>query len=82
MVNDAPIRLGDWRPRNYGDSYRGAIPLRDAVAFSSNSVAVQLSERVGRDNVIRAARDLGITTPACGPRRACRSASTASRCSS
>ena len=63
MVNDAPIRLGDWRPRNYGDSYRGMIPLRDAVAFSSNSVAVQLSERVGRDNVIRAARDLGITTP-------------------
>jgi penicillin-binding protein 1A len=63
MVNDAPIRLGDWRPRNYGDSYRGMIPLRDAVAFSSNSVAVQLSERVGRDNVIQAARDLGITTP-------------------
>jgi len=37
--------------------------LRDAVAFSSNSVAVQISERVGRNNVIQAARDLGITTP-------------------
>jgi penicillin-binding protein 1A len=64
IVNDAPIRLGDWRPRNYGDSYRGPITLRDAVAYSSNSVAVQLSEqRVGRNNVIKAARDLGITTP-------------------
>jgi penicillin-binding protein 1A len=63
MVNDAPLRVGDWRPRNYGDTYRGAITLRDAVAFSSNSVAVQMSERVGRENVIRAARDLGITTP-------------------
>jgi penicillin-binding protein 1A len=63
MVNDAPIRLGDWRPRNYGDTYRGAITLRDAVAFSSNSVAVQLSERVGRDNVMKAAHDLGITSP-------------------
>jgi len=62
-INDAPIRLGDWRPRNYGDTYRGAISLRDAVAFSSNSAAVQISERVGRDNVIRAARDLGITSP-------------------
>ncbi|MGZ8349393.1 MAG: transglycosylase domain-containing protein [Allosphingosinicella sp.] len=62
-VNDVPIRLGGWQPRNYGDSYRGRIPLRDAVAFSSNSVAVQVQERVGRDNVIRAARDLGITTP-------------------
>jgi penicillin-binding protein 1A len=29
---------------------------------SSNSVAVQLSERVGRNAVIQAARDLGITT--------------------
>jgi penicillin-binding protein 1A len=63
MVNDAPLRVGDWRPRNYGDTYRGAITVREAVAFSSNSVAVQMSERVGRENVIRAARDLGITTP-------------------
>ena len=39
------------------------------------------SERVGRDNVIRAARDLGITS-ARADRRACRSASTASPCSS
>jgi penicillin-binding protein 1A len=62
-VNDSPIRVAGWQPRNYGDSYRGAINVRDAVAFSSNSVAVQISERVGRDNVIRAARDLGVTTP-------------------
>jgi penicillin-binding protein 1A len=62
-VNDVPIRLGSWQPRNYGDSYRGRETVREAVAFSSNSVAVQVQERVGRDNVIRAARDLGITTP-------------------
>ena len=61
-VDDRPIRLGDWTPRNYGDSYRGPMTLRDAVAHSSNSVAVQISERVGRNNVIRAARDLGVTT--------------------
>ncbi|HYD13618.1 MAG TPA: transglycosylase domain-containing protein [Allosphingosinicella sp.] len=63
LVNDAPLRVGDWSPRNYDGHYRGAIPLRDAVAISSNSVAVQLSERVGRGAVIQAARDLGITTP-------------------
>ncbi len=61
-VSDTPIRLGNWQPRNYGDSYHGRMTLREAVARSSNSVAVQISERVGRDNVIRAARDLGITT--------------------
>jgi penicillin-binding protein 1A len=63
IVNDAPLRVGDWSPRNYDGRYRGAIPLRDAVAMSSNSVAVQLSERVGRAAVVQAARDLGITTP-------------------
>ena len=62
-VNDIPIRIGTWSPQNYGNSYRGPELLRDAVAYSSNSVAVQVSERVGRNNVIRAARDLGITTP-------------------
>jgi penicillin-binding protein 1A len=62
-VNDVPIRLGGWQPSNYGDRYRGRITVREAVAHSSNSVAVQVQERVGRDRVIRAARDLGITTP-------------------
>ena len=62
-VDDRPIRLGAWQPSNYGDSYRGRINVRDAVTFSSNSVAVQVQERVGRDRVIRAARDLGLTTP-------------------
>ena len=62
-VNDVPIRLGSWQPRNYGDAYRGRETLRDAVAHSSNSVAVQIQERVGRDRVIQAARDLGITSP-------------------
>jgi penicillin-binding protein 1A len=62
MVNDVPIRLGDWQPSNYGGVYRGRITLRDALAYSSNSVAVQLQERVGRRAVIRAAHDLGITS--------------------
>ena len=34
-------------------------------------MAVQISERVGRDNVIQAARDLGVTSPLTRPRRAC-----------
>jgi penicillin-binding protein 1A len=37
--------------------------MREAFARSSNAATVRLSESVGRANVIRAARDLGITTP-------------------
>ncbi|HYE28038.1 MAG TPA: transglycosylase domain-containing protein [Allosphingosinicella sp.] len=62
-IADTPLRIGEWQPRNYGDRYRGTLTLRDALALSSNVAAVRLSERVGRQNVIRAARDLGVTSP-------------------
>ena len=44
-------------------SYRGIITLTQAFASSINTVAVTLSEAVGRDQVIAAARDLGINSP-------------------
>lgn len=60
---DGPLRIGKWRPRNYGGTFRGAVTLREAMARSVNTVAVQVSERTGRDKVIDAARRLGITSP-------------------
>ncbi|MBA3677517.1 MAG: penicillin-binding protein [Sphingosinicella sp.] len=62
MVMDAPVTIGDWSPRNNSGSYQGPITLREAFARSSNVAAVRLSERVGRDAVIKAARDLGVTS--------------------
>src|ERR1044072_7469569 len=63
IIDDTPITIDGWSPKNSGGNYRGSITLRDAFAQSSNVAAVRLSERVGRDKVIRAARDLGITSP-------------------
>jgi penicillin-binding protein 1A len=63
QVLDEPLTIGDWTPRNSDGRYRGPISLRQAFAVSSNVAAVRLSERVGRDKVIRAARDLGIQSP-------------------
>jgi len=60
---DGPIRIGNWSPGNYKDRYYGKVTLRDAFARSMNSVAVQLSEKVGRGNVIDTAHRLGITEP-------------------
>lgn len=62
MIEDSPLTIGDWSPKNNGGVYRGPITLRDAFAISSNVAAVRLSERVGRDAVIRTARDLGVTS--------------------
>ena len=63
MIEDRPITIDGWTPRNSDGVYRGPITLREAFARSSNAAAVRLAEQVGRDNVIRAARELGIRSP-------------------
>ena len=63
LVEDAPITIKGWSPENADGRYLGWISLEDAFARSSNVAAVRLTQRVGTQDVIRAARDLGITTP-------------------
>jgi penicillin-binding protein 1A len=60
---DAPVAVGDWRPRNFDGRYRGAVSLREALAGSINTVAVTVAEQAGRENVVAAARRLGLSTP-------------------
>jgi penicillin-binding protein 1A len=63
IVEDRPVTIDGWTPANNDRVYRGSITLREAFARSSNAATVRLSESVGRANVLRAARDLGISTP-------------------
>lgn len=63
-VSDAPVAIGDWRPRNYeGDAGRGEITLRDAFARSVNTAAVRVAQRDGIDGALAAARRAGILSP-------------------
>jgi penicillin-binding protein 1A len=61
--NDAPVRIGNWQPRNYEGTFRGMVTLREALANSINTVAAQLAERVGPRRVVALAERLGITSP-------------------
>src|SRR3546814_20888061 len=63
FVEDTPITTGTYRPANHGGKYRGRITLRQAFAASSNVAAVRLTQKVGVANVIKVARDLGVTAP-------------------
>lgn len=63
IIEDKPITIDGWTPENSDRVFRGKITLREAFARSSNAATVRLAQKVGRNNVIRAARDLGITTP-------------------
>jgi 1A family penicillin-binding protein len=61
QVEDAPVRVGDWTPSNYGEDYAGGpISLRRAFARSSNVAAVRVAQAVGLPAVKKAARDLGV----------------------
>ena len=63
IIEDTPIAIDGWKPVNSDGVYRGRITMREAFARSSNAATVRLSERVGRTNIIRAARELGIASP-------------------
>jgi penicillin-binding protein 1A len=63
LVDDTPLTLADWSPKNFGGVYRGPITLKEAFAQSSNVAAVRVAQTAGRGEVIRAARDLGVTSP-------------------
>lgn len=53
-----------WTPRNYKGSWDGKPhSLRDALARSINSIAVEIAQRVGPDKVVDFARRTGITSP-------------------
>ena len=63
IIEDTPVSIAGWSPVNSDGIYRGPITMREAFARSSNAATVRLAERVGRANIIRAARELGIGSP-------------------
>ena len=62
-ILDAPVKIGNWSPQNYEGSYAGGeITLAQAFAKSSNVASARLVQEVGTSRVIRAARDMGVTS--------------------
>lgn len=59
---DQPVDYVGWRPANFDEKFRGRITVRDAIAQSINTVAVQVAEKAGTQRIINVARRLGLTT--------------------
>ncbi len=59
-ILDAPVDINGWQPDNYEHRHHGKVTLADAFADSLNDAAVRLTQQVGIDQVIAAARDLGL----------------------
>jgi len=63
VVDDLPLSVGGWAPRNDNGEYLGPMALRTALAKSVNAVAARLTLKVGPARVAQAARRLGIRSP-------------------
>jgi penicillin-binding protein 1A len=63
IVDDLPLNVGGWAPRNDNGAYLGPMALRTALARSVNSVAARLTLKVGPGRVAQVARRLGIRSP-------------------
>jgi len=62
-VVDEPVTIDGWSPRNSSRKFLGQIDVRNAFAFSINTVAAQLGQKVGFDAIADMAHRFGITTP-------------------
>jgi len=62
-IEDAPVTIRGWSPRNFDGRYRGTVTLAEALALSLNTVSARLVERVGARAVAGAGRRLGVETP-------------------
>jgi len=62
QVNDAPVTINGWSPRNSSGRYAGPVSIRQAFALSINTVAVRLAQETGTRAVADMAQRFGITT--------------------
>jgi penicillin-binding protein 1A len=67
IMRDGPVSVttasGIWTPANYDNKYLGDVSLMTALAFSLNTISVQLAVSVGIDRIIEIMRGFGIASP-------------------
>lgn len=61
-VEDGPVTIGNYSPKNFDDVRKGNITLREALARSVNTSTLRLAQRVGIDRVTETAHRLGIAS--------------------
>lgn len=68
VKEDKPLKLPlshrrFWSPDNFDDRYLGPVTMKMALMKSINTIAAQIAAEVGPEQVVAAARKLGVTSP-------------------
>ncbi|PYF12050.1 penicillin-binding protein 1C [Rhodobacter viridis] len=59
LIEDRPVAFGPWRPQNFDRSFRGTLPVRQALSLSLNIPVVSLTEALGPERLLAALRKAG-----------------------
>ncbi|MDY0302057.1 MAG: PBP1A family penicillin-binding protein [Trichlorobacter sp.] len=67
VIDDEPVEYPagagkTWKPKNYDNSFRGPVTMREALTRSINVVSVKILEQIGVDYAVEFARRLGFTS--------------------
>lgn len=65
LVEDKPLYLNGWSPKNFSGKYYGRISLHDALVHSVNTVAVATAVKTGVRSVLKTARKFGVAGSDC-----------------
>ncbi len=67
MVYDTPVSYRDgsgwYKPRNYDNSFGGAMSIRHALKLSRNIPVIKVGKAIGMNKVVETSRTLGIMSP-------------------
>lgn len=61
LIDDRPIRFGDYAPKNFDEGYHGTVSIREALSQSLNIPAVRVLARVGPGKLVGRFRRAGVT---------------------
>ncbi len=63
LINDAPLAIGDWKPKNSGGKFLGKMTTRSAIERSQNIPAVKVMRELGPEKSFDfLTKRLGFTT--------------------
>lgn len=67
VINDAEVEYPDgtgklWKPRNYDNTYRGPVTMREALTYSINMVSIKIMDQIGVPYTVEFAKKLGFTS--------------------
>ena len=60
MIEDRPVRFGNYAPKNFDDDYHGTVTIREALSQSLNIPAVRVLARVGPGKLAGRFRRAGV----------------------